>query len=62
MSAILLHARAVVHQHQVQVVVGPAGAGIGDRGAGGGLHGVPLPAPVERARLLERLVGGAHVI
>ena len=62
MGAVLLNARLVVHEHQVQVRVRPAGPLALERAARGGLHHLAMPTAVARTGLLERRVRLGHVL
>jgi hypothetical protein len=56
-------ARAVVHEHEQELVEGPAGPRLRQGGAGSDGHRLPVPAPVFGARLLQggvRLRDAAH--
>ena len=61
-GAVLVGAGTVVHEHQVKVVVGPPGARTVHGLASHGLHRVAVPAAIAGARLLERGVGGSHML
>ena len=53
---VLLDARLVVHEHEMQGGVGPAGPLALERAACGGLHHLAMPAAVARTGLFERCV------
>jgi hypothetical protein len=62
MGTILLHARAILDENEVQNTVIPPRPGFLERPTGYLLHRLAVPALIGRPSLLERLVGGGDVL
>ena len=60
--AVLVGAGLVVDEHEVKVVVGEVGPLLAEGGTRGLLHHAAVPAAVGGPGLLERRVGGRHVL